>query len=89
MSRSYGWAGRVLQVDLTERKIRTVPTSDFEPEHFIGGQGLNSKIFWEMGCPKVDAFHPYNPLMIANGLSLPKTHMRAIGHTELYPGSRN
>jgi len=67
MSRSYGWAGRVLQVDLTERKIRTVPTSDFEPEHFIGGQGLNSKIFWEMGCPKVDAFHPDNPLMIANG----------------------
>ena len=67
MTQSYGWAGKILWVDLTERKISTVPTSDFEPEKYIGGVGLNSKIFWELGCPKVDAFHPDNPLILANG----------------------
>jgi len=67
MTESYGWTGKILQVDLTERKTTEVPTSDFEPEKFIGGQGLNSKIFWEMGCPDVDAYHPDSPLIISNG----------------------
>jgi len=67
MEKGNGWAGKVLWVDLTERQIRDVPTSDFEIEKYIGGVGLNSRIFWELGCPKVDAFHPDNPLIISNG----------------------
>jgi len=67
MTASYGWAGKVLRVDLTERDIEKIPTSGFEPEKYIGGLGLNTKMFWEMGCPDVDAFHPDSPLMIANG----------------------
>jgi aldehyde:ferredoxin oxidoreductase len=63
----YGWTGKVLWVDLTNRKIRIVPTSDFEPEKYLGGVGLNSKIFWEMGCLKVDAFDPQSPLLISIG----------------------
>ena len=63
----FGWAGKLLWVDLTDRKITRVPTSDFEPERFIGGQGLNSKIYWELGCPHVDAFHPGGPLILSNG----------------------
>ena len=67
MAKSYGWAGKILWVDLTDRKISKVPTSDFEPEKYIGGVGLNSKIFWELGSPKVDAFHPDSPLLISTG----------------------
>ena len=63
----YGWAGKILWVDLTTKKISTVPTSDFEPEKYLGGVGLNTKIFWEMGCPKVDAFDPDSPLLISVG----------------------
>ena len=63
----YGWAGKILWVDLTAKKISTVPTTDFEPEKYLGGVGLNTKIFWEMGCPKVDAFDPANPLLISVG----------------------
>jgi len=63
----YGWTGKILWVDLTTRKINIVPTSDFEPERFLGGVGLNTKIFWEMGCPTVDAFDPDNPLLISVG----------------------
>jgi aldehyde:ferredoxin oxidoreductase len=63
----FGWTGKILWVDLAARKISTVPTSDFEPEKYLGGIGLNNKIFWEMGCPKVDAFDPQSPLLISIG----------------------
>ncbi|MGR3296368.1 MAG: aldehyde ferredoxin oxidoreductase N-terminal domain-containing protein, partial [Candidatus Bathyanammoxibius sp.] len=67
MTESYGWAGKILWVDLTDGKITKVPTSDFEPEKYIGGVGLNSRIFWELGCPAVDAFHPDSPLLLSVG----------------------
>lgn len=67
MNNTSGWAGTLLWVDLTDRKISKVPTSDYEPEKYLGGVGLNSKIFWEMGCPRVPAFHPENPLMLSTG----------------------
>ncbi|MBW1751459.1 MAG: hypothetical protein JRJ37_12450, partial [Deltaproteobacteria bacterium] len=67
MAKSFGWSGKILQIDLTTQKITKLPTADFEPEKYIGGVGLSTKIFWEMGCPKVDAFDPENPLIIATG----------------------
>ncbi|HUV43949.1 MAG TPA: aldehyde ferredoxin oxidoreductase N-terminal domain-containing protein [Dehalococcoidales bacterium] len=67
MAKSYGWTGSILWVDLTNNRITRVPTSDFEPEKFIGGVGLNTRIFWELGSPKVDAFHPDSPLLISVG----------------------
>lgn len=63
----YGWTGKILWVDLTAGKISTVPTSDYEPEKYLGGVGLNTKIFWELGSPTVDAFHPDSPLLISVG----------------------
>ncbi len=67
MEKAYGWTGTILWVDLSNGKITKVPTSDFEPDKFIGGVGLNTKIFWELGSPKVDAFHPDSPLLISIG----------------------
>jgi len=67
MSTKYGWTGKLLWIDLTTRKVSVVPTSDFKPEDFIGGVGLNTKIFWELGSPKVGAFHPDNPILLAIG----------------------
>jgi aldehyde:ferredoxin oxidoreductase len=67
MTQSYGWTGKILWVDLTDRKITRVPTSDFEPDKYIGGVGLNSRIFWELGCPEVDAFHPDSPIILSTG----------------------
>jgi aldehyde:ferredoxin oxidoreductase len=64
---TYGWTGKILWVDLTKKKITSVPTSNYEPEKYLGGVGLNTKIFWEMGCPKVDAFDSNNPLLISVG----------------------
>ena len=63
----YGWTGKILWVDLTTKKISTVSTSNYEPEKYLGGVGLNTKIFWELGCPTVDAFDSRNPLIISVG----------------------
>jgi aldehyde:ferredoxin oxidoreductase len=67
MARSYGWAGNVLQVDLTDEIVNKMPTANYRPEEFIGGVGLNARIFWELGCPAVGAFDPGNPLIISVG----------------------
>ena len=67
MVKSYGWAGNVLHVDLTNGKVEKVPMSHYKPEEFIGGVGLNARIFWELGCPEVGAYDPDNPLIISAG----------------------
>jgi aldehyde:ferredoxin oxidoreductase len=67
MAKPCGWAGKVLRVDLTNAAINKVPTADYKTEDFIGGVGLSAKIFWELGCPKVSAFDPSNPLIISVG----------------------
>jgi aldehyde:ferredoxin oxidoreductase len=67
MSDLYGWAGTVLFVDLTTGETRREPTARYDPAKFLGGVGLNAKIFWDMGCPPVGPFDPENPLMIAVG----------------------
>jgi aldehyde:ferredoxin oxidoreductase len=67
MKNLYGWAGKVLHLDLTAGSSKVVPTKEYEPEKYIGGIGLNYKIFWELGCPKVAAFDPENPLIVSSG----------------------
>jgi hypothetical protein len=63
----YGWAGELLWVDLSNGQIDRVPTSDFEPRRYLGGVGLNTKVFWDLGSPGVDAFDPDSPLIISVG----------------------
>ena len=65
--KTFGWAGKILWVDLSKRKVTTVSSYDFEPDKYIGGVGLNCRIFWELGAPKVESFHPDSPLLISVG----------------------
>jgi len=67
MTPAYGWTGELLWVDLSSNQITRVPTSDFEPERYIGGVGLNTKVFWELGSPTADALDPDSPLIISIG----------------------
>jgi aldehyde:ferredoxin oxidoreductase len=67
MARTFGWTGTVLFVDLSSGEITRVATADYRPDEFIGGLGLAARIFWELGCPDVNAFHPDNPLIVSTG----------------------
>ncbi|MBN2062071.1 MAG: hypothetical protein JW882_16800 [Deltaproteobacteria bacterium] len=67
MGKTFGWAGTILFVDLSSGNVTRVETAHYRPEEFIGGLGLNTRIFWELGPPEVDSFHPANPLIISSG----------------------
>ena len=43
----FGYAGEILKVDLSDRKITKLPTSDYA-DRFIGGRGIATKLYWDM-----------------------------------------
>ncbi len=67
MAGSYGWAGKILFVDLSSGEINKVATDAYRPGDFIGGLGLSSRIYWEMGCPGEAAYAAENPLIVSSG----------------------
>ncbi|MBM3132853.1 MAG: hypothetical protein FJZ95_07480 [Chloroflexi bacterium] len=62
----FGYAGKILRVDLSERKIETVPTSDYS-DRFLGGRGIGAKIYWDEVPPEIGPFDPKNTLVFAVG----------------------
>jgi len=62
----YGWAGKILRVDLGEKRVYTTSTEEYCGD-FIGGLGIAQKIYWEEAHPDKDAFHPDNPLIFMTG----------------------
>jgi len=66
MAELYGWAGKILRVDLTTEKITEIPTSDYS-EKYIGGTGVIARIAWDEMPPEVGAFDPRNKLIFMTG----------------------
>jgi aldehyde:ferredoxin oxidoreductase len=66
MKKLYGWAGKILRVDLGENKISEEETEKYS-ERFIGGIGIGQKIYWDEASPELDAFHPDSPLIFMSG----------------------
>jgi aldehyde:ferredoxin oxidoreductase len=62
----YGWAGKILNINLNERKITTLDTEPYS-ERFIGGLGIGQKLYWDEAKFEQDAFHPDNPLIFMTG----------------------
>ena len=54
-----GYAGNILRVNLTNREITTIPTSDYD--EWVGGHGMGSAIFFDLVEDKtIDGFDPAN-----------------------------
>lgn len=66
MSRSYGWVGKILWVNLSNRRTQKLDTLDYGPQ-YIGGRGLAARIAWESIPRGVGAFDAENLLMIFTG----------------------
>ena len=62
----YGYAGKILTIDLTSHKIGKLETADYT-DRFLGGRGLGAKIYWDLVSPKTRAFDPENCLIIDTG----------------------
>jgi aldehyde:ferredoxin oxidoreductase len=72
---SFGYAGRILRINLTSRSFIAEPLSEDEARRWIGGRGLNvSKLFYEVP-PDTDPLSPENPFIAGvgplNGTSFP------------------
>jgi len=63
----YGYAGRILHVDLTTGKTHTEPLNEDYAKKYIGGIGLGMRLWLDHSKPGVDPFSPENPLILTTG----------------------
>jgi aldehyde:ferredoxin oxidoreductase len=71
-----GWMGKILRVNLSEKKCATESLDGKLAREYIGGRGLATKILYDEIDPTVDAFSPANKLIFATG---PLTGTKAVG----------
>lgn len=62
-----GYAGRILQVDLTTGKVRIEKLAEENAKQYIGGIGLGMKLWLANSKPGVNPLSPENPLVLALG----------------------
>jgi aldehyde:ferredoxin oxidoreductase len=66
MATEFGYAGKILKVDLSAASTSDIPTSDYA-DRFIGGRGIAAKIYWDEVPPESKAFDPENRLIVMTG----------------------
>jgi aldehyde:ferredoxin oxidoreductase len=62
-----GYAKKLLEVDLSEGKIQTLPLDDALLKGYLGGGGLAAHLFLNRFSPGSDALSKDNPLIIMTG----------------------
>ncbi len=63
----FGYAGRILRIDLSSGACKTEPLKEEIAKKFIGGIGLGMRLLIDNSKPGVDPFSPENPLVLATG----------------------
>jgi len=77
-----GYAGTILRVDLTERTVSAIPTSDYM--QWGGGHGMGSAIFFDLVKDKtIDGFDPANVVTIMTSPLCGTLVAAAGGRTEV------
>jgi aldehyde:ferredoxin oxidoreductase len=67
MNTWFGWAGRILEVDLSRGKvIKTLLPRDWV-KRFLGGRGIQMKILFDRVKSGIDPFSPKNVLILGTG----------------------
>jgi aldehyde:ferredoxin oxidoreductase len=62
-----GWAGKILDVDLTTGNVTKVDLDHEVARLFLGGRGLGARLLWDLVGPKVAPLSPENVLIFATG----------------------
>ena len=66
MASEFGYAGKILKVDLSRGEISELLTSEYA-DRFLGGRGIAAKIYWDEVPPQAKAFEPENHLIFITG----------------------
>ena len=67
MSLKWGYAGRILYVDLSKGKYWVEELKESLAKAYVGGSGLAAYLLWNLIDSDVDPLSPENPLIIATG----------------------
>ena len=62
-----GYAGRVLEIDLTRRSFTFQPLDEEIARLYIGGKGYGTRLLYDRTEAGIDALGPHNPLIFATG----------------------
>ncbi len=62
-----GWAGKILDINLSNRTINTIPLDLEMARLFLGGRGLGARLLWDLVGPEVEPLAPENALIFATG----------------------
>ena len=62
----FGYAGEILNIDLSSGNISRLPTADYAAR-FLGGRGIATKLYWDMMSPGTGAFDAENRIIIITG----------------------
>ncbi len=71
----YGYAGKILRVDLTSGQISEESITKYAPK-YIGGRGMAARLYWDEIKPEADSFSGDNKLIFVSG---PLTGTGAMG----------
>jgi len=63
----FGYAGRILRIDLSTGKTKVSPLSVEYAKKYIGGIGLGMRLLIDNSKPGVDPLSPENPLILTTG----------------------
>jgi aldehyde:ferredoxin oxidoreductase len=64
----FGYSGKILHIDLTERKHWVEEKPEEWYKLWIGGVSMATRLCWENITPGCDAYSPENPICFANGI---------------------
>lgn len=62
----YGYAGKIVKVDLSAHAVTKLDTSDYA-DRFIGGRGTGAKLYWDETSPYTKAYDPDNLIICTTG----------------------
>jgi len=79
---SYGNAGRILRVNLSDGSSNAVPLPEDLRRDYLGGRGFVAKILYDELSPDVDPLSPANIIVIASGI-LSGVFLPASGKIEM------
>ncbi|MEE8471334.1 MAG: aldehyde ferredoxin oxidoreductase N-terminal domain-containing protein, partial [Dehalococcoidia bacterium] len=82
MAEWYGWAGTILDVDLSTGRITKEPLSREMAVKYIGGRGLAARILYDEVGPETDPLGPDNIIVVTSG-TLEGTRVPTAGRYDL------
>jgi aldehyde:ferredoxin oxidoreductase len=62
-----GYAGKILYVDLTSGSVKVEPLDPLMAAQYLGGQGINIRLAYDLLKPGIDPLSPENPIIIGAG----------------------